>query len=120
MDLAMTERRRSDGENAGPARPRPGGPADPTEVAEPGPPAAPAMPPDHAREAGPTRPTYRMLIMRGLAPTEAANLTAWISGLDVGDVSWTLPEVNRLLFLRELGRRGHWTDDGGDGSGPSS
>src|ERR1700757_3013333 len=54
----------------------------------------------------PTRSTYRLLLMRGLAPDEAANLTAYVSGIPVTEASWTLAQVNRLLFLRELQRSG--------------
>src|SRR3954447_5719931 len=53
-----------------------------------------------------TRATYRMLILRGLLPTEAANLTACICGLPVGDSRWTIDQLNRLLFLRQLNRTG--------------
>lgn len=49
-----------------------------------------------------TRATYRMLILRGLAPEEAANLTAYVCGIHVESQPWKLGEVNRLLFLREL------------------
>lgn len=49
---------------------------------------------------------YRALLIRGLAPTEAANLTAFACGLQVGTTQWTLGEVNRLLFLRSLCRMG--------------
>ncbi len=60
-----------------------------------------------------TRATYRLLLLRGLAPDEAANLTAYLCGLPVIDARWTLSEINRLLFLRDLARNGHWgTDDG--------
>lgn len=57
-----------------------------------------------------TRATYRTLLLRGLAPEEAANLTAFICGIQVGDQRWTLREVNRLLFLRELQRTGRVGD----------
>ena len=61
-----------------------------------------------------TRATYRMLIFRGLAPTEAANLTAFLCGIPVGDAHWSITEVNRLLFLRELNRTGRFgSEDGG-------
>jgi hypothetical protein len=40
--------------------------------------------------------------MRGLAPEEAANLTAFLCGIHVESQPWKLDEVNRLLFLREL------------------
>jgi hypothetical protein len=46
--------------------------------------------------------TYRDLIRRGFDSVEAANLVAHLAGLRVGDGSWTLGEVNRLLFLRHL------------------
>jgi hypothetical protein len=58
----------------------------------------------------PTRATYRNLIIRGLAPDEAANLTAWMAGIEVGDSSWTLRQINQLLFLREMNRTGHFTE----------
>jgi hypothetical protein len=60
-----------------------------------------------------TRATYRLLLLKGLAPDEAANLTAYLCGLPIGEAPWTLGEINRLLFLRELGRNGRWgLDDG--------
>jgi hypothetical protein len=58
----------------------------------------------------PTRATYRNLLMRGLAPDEAANLTAYLAGIAVGETHWTLRQVNQLLFLREMRRAGHFTE----------
>ena len=58
----------------------------------------------------PTRATYRSLIIRGLAPDEAANLTAWLAGIEVGEAHWTLRQVNQLLFLREMNRTGHFSE----------
>jgi hypothetical protein len=55
-----------------------------------------------------------MLIFRGLAPAEAANLTAFLCGIPVGDAHWSIPEVNRLLFLRELNRTGKFGSQDGD------
>lgn len=52
------------------------------------------------------RATYKALVLRGLRSTEAANLVAYLNGLPVGDASWTLAEVNRILFLRHLYRSG--------------
>jgi hypothetical protein len=49
-----------------------------------------------------------MLLVRGLAPDEAANLTAFLAGLALGERPWTLAQVNRLLFLRELVRVGRF------------
>jgi len=53
-----------------------------------------------------TRTTYRNLLLRGLAPDEAANLTAYLAGIAIGDAHWTLRQVNQLLFLREMHRSG--------------
>ena len=61
-----------------------------------------------------TRATFRMLLLRGLLPAEAANLTAYLCGLPVGDSRWTIHEVNRLLFLRELNRTGRFGLADGD------
>ena len=55
-----------------------------------------------------TRSTYRLLVMRGLAPDEAANLTAYLSGIHRAGRGWKLTEVNQLLFLRELQRSGRF------------
>jgi len=62
-----------------------------------------------------TRATFRLLLLRGLAPDEAANLTAYLCGLPVGEARWTLSEINRLLFLRDLSRSGQWGLDDGAG-----
>lgn len=59
-----------------------------------------------------TRATYRLLLLKGLAADEAANLTAYLCGLPVGEARWTLAELNGLLFLRELSRSGGWGIDG--------
>jgi hypothetical protein len=55
-----------------------------------------------------TRDTVRDLTLRGLAATEATNLTAYLCGIDVGNGGWKLAEINGLLFLRDLCRRGHF------------
>jgi hypothetical protein len=55
-----------------------------------------------------TRSTYRQLLMKGMAPDEAANLTAFLCGIPVADVHWSLRQVNELLFLRELARNGRF------------
>jgi hypothetical protein len=49
-----------------------------------------------------------MLRSRGLAADEAANLTAFLAGLSLGDRPWTLAQINRMLFLRELVRTGRF------------
>ena len=63
-----------------------------------------------------TLATYRHLLTKGLQPVEAANLTAFLCGIPVGDIHWKLIEVNRLLFLRRLAQTGSWgPSDGGRG-----
>jgi hypothetical protein len=69
---------------------------------------ATAPPPSRSETPIATRTTYRMLLVRGLAPDEAANLTAFLAGLPIEDATWTLSQVNRLLFLRELARTGRF------------
>ncbi len=53
-----------------------------------------------------TRAIFRFLLLRGLSEAEAANLTAFLCGLPIGERPWRLEEVNQLLFLRELHRSG--------------
>lgn len=58
-----------------------------------------------------TQATYRLLTTRGLAPAEAANLTAFLVGLRVHRIPWTIDQVNRALFLRQLYQADGWGDD---------
>ena len=60
----------------------------------------------------PTRATYRALILRGLAPDEAANLTAYLAGIAVRESHWTVAQINKLLFLRAMDRSGYFRDQG--------
>jgi hypothetical protein len=69
-----------------------------------GPMDRPGTPP--AAVSASTRAVFRLLLLRGLSEAEAANLTAFLCGLPVGERPWQLREVNQLLFLRELHRRG--------------
>ena len=64
--------------------------------------------PDRRRE----RPTGSLLL-KGLTPEEAANLTAFLCGIHVGTQHWKLHEVNRLLFLRELHQTGRFGSEDG-------
>jgi hypothetical protein len=57
---------------------------------------------------------YRQLVMRGLEPSEAANVTAVMSGLRIGDTPWTVREISHLLFLRALREGGRF--GAGDGT----
>jgi hypothetical protein len=66
-----------------------------------------------------TRATYRLLLLKGLGPDEAASLTAYLCGLPVSGARWSLGEINRLLFLRELARSGRWGLADGLGSPPN-
>jgi hypothetical protein len=62
----------------------------------------------------PTRATYRSLVQRGFTPGEAANLTAYLAGIEVGQGRpWRLADIDRLLFLRELCRTGRLGADDG-------
>jgi hypothetical protein len=69
-------------------------------------------------EAVTTRSTYRALRSRGLSPAEAADLTAFLCGIPVGEAHWSLPEVNRLLFLQALERAGRFGHTDGASSRP--
>ena len=52
--------------------------------------------------------TYRLLQTRGLEATEAANLTAWMTGLPVDQHRWGIKEVQNLDFLRRLKEQGRF------------
>ena len=61
-----------------------------------------------------TRSTYRNLVTRGLAPDEAATLTAFMCGIPIVDARWSLRQVNQLLFLKALVLSGRFgSSDGG-------
>ena len=67
--------------------------------------------PDPARRAADrliTGATYRRLLLGGLTPGEAATLTAFLCGIPIAEVHWSLRQVNHLLFLRELARTGRF------------
>jgi hypothetical protein len=65
-----------------------------------------------------TRATYRLLQMKGLAPEEAANVTAFLCGIPVADVHWSLNQINQLLFLRQLARTGRFGATDGEAPRP--
>lgn len=77
-----------------------------------------ALMPASADRRGPggTRSTHRQLVSRGLAPGEAANLTAYLNRLPIADQPWTLTQVNTLLFLRSLRLTGLFGPSDGDPS----
>jgi hypothetical protein len=51
-----------------------------------------------------------------MAPEEAANLTAYMAGIPVGEARWTLKQINQLLFLRQMQQTGRF--GGTDGNQP--
>jgi len=54
---------------------------------------------------------YRQLMMQGLAPDEAANITAVMRGLPVRATPWTVREISHLLFLRAMHDSGRFGPD---------
>ncbi len=46
------------------------------------------------------RATYRALLLRGLEPGEAANVTAYLSGLPSAGIRWTVAEVETIVRRR--------------------
>jgi hypothetical protein len=61
-----------------------------------------------------TRPVYRLLLMKGMTPAEAASLTAFICGLPTSDLHWSLKQLNQLLFLRRMQQTGRFGGTDGD------
>lgn len=52
--------------------------------------------------------------MKGMTPDEANNLTAFLYGLPAAEQRWTVPQLNQLLFLRQVHQAGRiGSDDGG-------
>ena len=77
---------------------------------------APAVTPA-AAPAPPPRAVWRLLQMKGMTPDEAANLTAFLYGLPTADLHWSLPQLNQLLFLRQMRQSGRFgCTDGGSAS----
>ena len=58
--------------------------------------------------------SYNQLVTRGLTPSEAGTLAAYLEGLDVAHHTWTLREVNGLLFLRHLNRTNRFGESDGE------
>ena len=71
-------------------------------------PIAPTSRPATANQAPATRPLYRLLMMKGLTPAEAANLTAFLCGLPATRLDWSLRQINQMLFLREMHETGRF------------
>ena len=65
------------------------------------------------------RTVSRLLQMRGMSPDEAANLTAFLYGLPTADLRWSLPQLNQLLFLRQMRQSGRFGRDDGSVNPPA-
>jgi hypothetical protein len=50
--------------------------------------------------AGTIRGTYQALVLGGLAPGEAANVTAFLHGLPSAGIRWTVAEVEAIVRRR--------------------
>jgi len=62
-----------------------------------------ADPPESStRAAGWVRASQRLLVMRGLSPSEAGNVVAYMAGLHAAGSTWTVKQIERLLVLRSL------------------
>jgi hypothetical protein len=57
-------------------------------------------------EPASVRTTYRRLRIAGLSAREAGTLTGHLAGLRAVPGGWSVEEVERLLFVRELVRAG--------------
>jgi hypothetical protein len=55
-----------------------------------------------------TQASYRLLTATGLTGAEAAGVIGYVVGLYPGQQPWTLEQVNKMLFLRELYSSGEW------------
>jgi hypothetical protein len=65
----------------------------------------------------PARSIYRALLVRGLEPGEAANLTAYLAGLPSAGLHWTIPEVEAIVRRRAAEAEAA-TSDAADQAGP--
>jgi hypothetical protein len=68
---------------------------------------------------GPTPPlrpdaTIRLLQLKGLTRTEAANLTAYMCGLPTTALPWSLRQINQMLFLQRLYQQGRFDIEQGE------
>jgi hypothetical protein len=67
--------------------------------------------PDFAPRAIQTQAAYRQLITSGFSGQDAAGLISYVVGLPRTDGRWSLSQVNRLLFLRDLYSNTDWGVD---------
>jgi hypothetical protein len=101
MDGRPDDARRTPGQGRTPFRPA-------RLIAVPIAPEGPAIPISHPDERVPAAPSPRprgsqgLLKALGLNTSQAAGLIAYLVGLPAGKTPWTLAQVERLLFLREM------------------
>jgi hypothetical protein len=57
-----------------------------------------------------TQAAYRQLVADGVTSQEAAGLISYVVGLGPCESRWTLSQVNRMLFLRDLYLNTDWGD----------
>ena len=53
-----------------------------------------------AADSGWIRSSHRLLVMRGLSPTEATNVVAYVAGLHPTEGGWSVKEIEQLAALR--------------------
>lgn len=70
--------------------------------------AVDSIPPDAMPRTIRTQAAYRRLITSGFTGQDAAGLIGYVVGLRPGDSRWSLTQVNRLLFLRDLYENTDW------------
>jgi hypothetical protein len=73
-------------------------------------PVAPPLAPDFQPRTIRTKTAHSQLIASGMSAAEATALIGYVSGLRAGRAPWTLAQINRLLFLRELYASHEWGD----------
>ena len=61
------------------------------------------------RAPGTVRGIYRALLLQGLEPGEAANVTAYLHGLPSAGIRWTVAEVEAIVRHRAAHLRTHGT-----------
>lgn len=69
------------------------------------------IPPDITPRAIRTQAAYRLLVTSGFSGADAAGLISFVVGLPQGNSRWSLSQVNRLLFLRDLYANTDWGRD---------
>jgi hypothetical protein len=69
--------------------------------------AAP-LPPDVLPRVLQTQRAHRRLVAGGFNSADAAALIGYVLGLPACDSRWSLEQINRLLFLRDLYSNTEW------------